>query len=156
MRMTKKERLKYKRKYREIERRGEILQRKRELKEKRDSYKPKRQKISTSKLYMALVIGISIEISIFIQYVTLKFGDTSCLYALAAIPVGSLAIPLVSYFRKSVIENSAGGIVYDMAMRNEMSNNIVVENIEEPTEGMEENSGDSCIVEIDNESDGVG
>lgn len=122
---------KYERKLREAERKGEIKKLKREIKEKEKSYNPKRKKISASKMYMILMLTIAVEIVIFIEWVTIHTGDTSCLYVLASIPVTTLVPSLLSYFKKSRIENSAGGIVYDMALGNQDNTQDNMEDINE-------------------------
>lgn len=119
MRLDRRTREKYERKLREAERKSEIRKIKREIKEKEKYYAPPKKKISTSKMYMILMLTIAVEIVIFIEWVTIHTGDTSCLYVLASIPVTTLVPSLLSYFKKSRIENSAGGIVYDMALNNQ-------------------------------------
>lgn len=44
-----------------------------------------------------------------------KYGDMSAMYALISVPVTLVPI-VVGYFHKSRIQNSEGGITYDMAM----------------------------------------
>lgn len=44
-----------------------------------------------------------------------KYGDMSAMYALISVPVTLVPI-VISYYKKSSIQNSIGGITYDMAM----------------------------------------
>lgn len=142
MRLDRRTQRKYERKLREAEKRGEIRKLKREIKEKEKSYDPPKKKMSASKMYMILMLTIAVEIVVFIEWVTIHTGDTSCLYVLASIPVTTLVPSLLSYFKKSRIENSAGGIVYDAAFRTQ-----------DNTEGNTENSD---IAYTDDTSNGVG
>lgn len=126
MRLDKKTEEKYSKRMRYAERKAEIRKLEQQIKKIDKSSKPKRKKIPSSKKYMILMLTIAIEIVFFIEYVTLRTGDTSCLYVLASIPVTTLVPSLMSYFKKSRIENSSGGIVYDMAMNQTQDNEEVI------------------------------
>jgi len=72
-----------------------------------------------------------ISIIIFCEYMMVKTGDLSSLYAM--IGVASALIPLcLGYYFKSKAENTAGGITYDMAML-EANQNL---NYEESTDAV--------------------
>ena len=74
------------------------------------------KKPSTSHLALWTVIIICVQIIWFAEKVIQETGDTTQLYALVGIPVALVPV-LVSYFSKSAKENTAGGIVYDTAMK---------------------------------------
>ena len=128
MRLDRKTQEKYAKRMRYAERKAEIRRLQKQIDEINVSSKKKRKKFSTSKLYMVLMLAIALEIVFFIEYITLHTGDTSCLYVLASIPVTTLVPSLMSYFKKSRIENSSGGIVYDMAMSQTQDNKEVIIN----------------------------
>ena len=128
MRLDRKTQEKYAKRMRYAERKAEIRRLQKQIDEINVSSKKKRKKFSTSKLYMVLMLAIALEIVFFIEYITLHTGDTSCLYVLASIPVTTLVPSLISYFKKSRIENSSGGIVYDMAMSQTQDNKEVIIN----------------------------
>ncbi len=141
MRLDRKTQERYNKRLRCAERRAEIRKLQRQIEEIDTSSKKKRKKPSSSKIYLILMILIAVQIVFFIEYITIRTGDTSCLYVLASIPVTTLVPSLMSYFKKSRIENSAGGIVYDMAMINRDDN----------TQDNEE-----VVSDDDSESNGVG
>ena len=76
----------------------------------------KQKKWTASKLMILAVIIISIEILAYAEWVMYSLGNIDALYVLIGIPA-SLATSLVAYFKKSRAENTKGGIVYDMAMK---------------------------------------
>ena len=73
------------------------------------------KKISTSKIVLFVVFLICIEILVFCELMMNKYGDLSAMYALISVPVTLVPIVL-GYFHKSRIQNSEGGITYEMAM----------------------------------------
>lgn len=121
--------LKYKRKIRAIERKGEEKLRKRELKAKRDSYKKPRKKIPTSKLiaiYLFIILNIVLTFSMISMW---SFHDLSYLGILIS-DVAAQVITYMIYMVKSTKENTSGGITYEMAMtelnKNDTSNEEAV------------------------------
>lgn len=81
-------------------------QRKR-IKDERNKWKTKnkiQKKIETSKIIVAMVFAICLEILIFSQIVMIVFHDTSALYTLISVPV-TLIPTLIMYFNKSKAEN---------------------------------------------------
>ena len=76
----------------------------------------KQKKWTASKLMILAVIIISIEILAYAEWIMYNLGNIDALYVLIGIPA-SLATSLVAYFKKSRAENTKGGIVYDMAMK---------------------------------------
>lgn len=86
------------------------------LKAERRKMYPKFKLPSTSKLVLLSSILICFEIVIFCEYAIIKLQDTSAMYALIGIP--ATLIPIIwAYYSKSKAENTAGGIVYETAMR---------------------------------------
>ncbi len=136
MRLDRQTQEKYAKRMRYAERKAEIRRLQKQIDEINVSSKKKRKKISASKLYMVLMLAIALEIVFFIEYITLHTGDTSCLYVLASIPVTTLVPSLMSYFKKSRIENSSGGIVYDMAMNQTQDNEEVIEDSNSASSGV--------------------
>ena len=141
MRLDRKTQEKYNKRLRYAQRKAEIRKLQRQIEEIDSSSKKNWKKPSSSKIYLVLMILIAVQIVFFIEYITIRTGDTSCLYVLASIPVTTLVPSLLSYFKKSRIENSKGGIVYDVAMSNQEDN----------TQDNEE-----VIINNDSESNGVG
>lgn len=101
------------------------------LKEERKKSRTKIKFPSTSKLILLVAFLLCLEIIIFCEYMMVKTGDLSSLYAM--IGVASALIPLcLGYYFKSKAENTAGGITYDMAML-EANQNL---NYEESTDAV--------------------
>ena len=136
MRLDKKTEEKYSKRMRYAERKAEIRKLEQQIKEIDKSSKPKKKRTPSSKKYMILMLTIAIEIVFFIEYITIRTGDTSCLYVLASIPVTTLVPSLMSYFKKSRIENSSGGIVYDMAMNQTQDNEEAINDEDAETHGI--------------------
>lgn len=136
MRLDKKTEEKYSKRMRYAERKAEIRKLEQQIKKIDKSSKPKRKRTPSSKKYMILMLTIAIEIVFFIEYITLRTGDTSCLYVLASIPVTTLVPSLMSYFKKSRIENSSGGIVYDTAMNQRQDNEEAINDEDADTHGI--------------------
>lgn len=107
-------------------------QRKQEIrKTSMESFKLK--KPNFSKLILFLMIVLCVQIVFFCEkHITLT-GDSNSMYALIGIPVA--LVPIIwGYYSKSTKENTAGGIVYDMAMaqyQNPVENTGTVENTSE-------------------------
>ena len=81
-----------------------------------------RDKIQFSKILVAFIFIDCLIIQAFIMYMILLVKDTSHLSNLVGL-IGTLvaqAISLMSYNKKSSIENSQNGIVYETAMRDLM------------------------------------
>lgn len=104
----------FKEKLREIERENETLMRIEKLEKERSRFqKPK--KMSASKLALMAMFIIVFEIVVFTEYLMYTTQDLSALYVLIGIPA-TMIVPLWRYYSKSAIENSRGGITYDVAM----------------------------------------
>ena len=94
---------------------NESILRKQELLKEKNKYKP-HKKFSTSKLVLWSIIALVFEIVLFVEFCMVKYGDFSAAYALIGIPA-TLAPIVWSYFSKSKAENTAGGIVFEQAMK---------------------------------------
>lgn len=112
---------KYKARLKEIEEKNESRERKRRLLKERKKYMPQFKLPSTSKLLLLGVVLLCLEIVIFCEYVMIKLGDTSAMYALIGIPASLIPIVL-GYFSKSKAENTKNGIVYETAMKSKQNN----------------------------------
>lgn len=77
--------------------------------------KPKR-KISTTKILMWAMIAIFFEMIIYAEVVMWITKDLTALYALIGIAASMFGV-LWAYCSKSTKENTAGGIVHDLAMQ---------------------------------------
>lgn len=84
---------------------------------------------STSKLVLFIVFLLCVEIILFAQYAMLKLADISAMYVLIGVPVSLVPIVL-GYYWKSKNENTAGGITYDIAMK-EKESEVICEPIAE-------------------------
>lgn len=84
-------------------------------------YKPTKKKIATSKIVLAVMFAVCIEIIIYSQWAMYRLGDLTALITLLGIPA-CMTTALVSYYHKSGKENTSGGIVYETAMREFESN----------------------------------
>ena len=82
----------------------------------RQKFKPKKKKITASKLALFVMLMVCLEIILFAEYVMYHTGDLSALITLIGIPA-SMAVVIWSYYSKSKAENTRNGIVYETAMR---------------------------------------
>lgn len=115
----------------EIQEKNKQKEYRRLLREERKKSRTKIKFPSTSKLILLVAFLLCLEIIIFCEYMMVKTGDLSSLYAM--IGVASALIPLcLGYYFKSKAENTAGGITYDMAML-EANQNL---NYEESTDAV--------------------
>lgn len=112
----------YESRLKKIKLKNKDKERKRILKNEKEKYKRKLKLPSTSKLILIGVILLCLQIVIFCEYVMVALGDISAMYVLIGIP--ATLIPIVwGYYSKSKAENTAGGIVFEAAMRNNKDNN---------------------------------
>lgn len=121
----------FEKKLAEIQEKNKQKEYRRLLREERKKHRPKFKLPSTSKLILLVAFLLCLEIIIFCEYMMVKTGDLSSLYAM--IGIASALIPLcLGYYFKSKAENTAGGITYDMAMM-EANQNL---NYEESTDAV--------------------
>ena len=71
---------------------------------------------ATSKIFTFFVILIMLQIILFSEKLMMITGDTAALYALIGI-AATISVTLLGYFNKSKAENTAGGIQYELAMK---------------------------------------
>lgn len=91
-------------------------QRKQKLKEEKNKYKSKIKLPSTSKLmatYLFIILNVVLTFAMIAMW---HFSDLSYLGVLIT-DVAAQVLTYLIYARKSMIENCAGGITYDMAMK---------------------------------------
>lgn len=110
----------YKKKLKKIQEKNESKERKELLKAEKHKFKQKRKKMSTSKVALAVMFLICVEIIIFSEWVMYNLKDMTALYALIGVPV-ALAPVIWGYYSKSKAENTKGGITYETAMYNKQS-----------------------------------
>lgn len=121
----------FEKKLTEIQEKNKQKEYRRLLREERKKSRTKFKLPSTSKLILLVAFLLCLEIIIFCEYMMVKTGDLSSLYAM--IGIASALIPLcLGYYFKSKAENTAGGITYDMAML-EANQNL---NYEESTDAV--------------------
>lgn len=98
-----------------IHRENETKKRFQQLKAERDKMKPKRKKISNSKLILWAMVILVFSITVWFMYESHRLCDLSQSYALLGV-VATLAPIIWGYYSKSKAENTVGGIVYETAM----------------------------------------
>lgn len=95
----------------EIRLREQVRNREREL-----GLRPAKKKPAWGKAMMAVVYALCIEIVIYAEIVMWVRFDLSALYALIGVPAAMFGV-FWAYAQKSAAENTKGGIVYDMNIR---------------------------------------
>lgn len=98
-----------------LQKRNASIEYRRKLRAERWKYFPKFVKPTTSKIVLIVSALFCVEIIIFCEYMIVKTGDTSALYAMVG-AVASLASVVLGYFVKSTRENTAGGVIFETAM----------------------------------------
>lgn len=73
------------------------------------------KKLSASKVVLAAILLICLEIIIYAEVAMYMLGDLSALYVLIGVPA-SMAGVAWAYFSKTKVENSEGGLIYEAAM----------------------------------------
>lgn len=119
---------------REIQRENESLRRINKLEQERSRLKKPKDKLTTSKLALLIMFIIVFEIVVFTQILMYVTRDLSALYVLIGIPA-TMILPLWRYYAKSQVENTQGGITYDMAMKNNQPDPISDDCIHEISPG---------------------
>ena len=92
-----------------------IRERKEILRKEKAKNKKVHKKPTTSKLLLAAAFIVSFEILIFCEIAYFFNPDSGILVTLIGVPVSFVPIGL-GYLKKSTAENTADGIVYEMAM----------------------------------------
>lgn len=116
MGLTRKELREHEAKLRKIERAGERKLLRDELRAKKEEYWPRKKWPSTGKMAMWYIFTSCTAVQIYSMAAMWHFGDLSALYSLIGATVGE-TITFCAYAAKSAKENSLGGIVHDMAMK---------------------------------------
>lgn len=106
---------KYVTKMQKIKRDNVSRQRKIQLRQEKMKYLPKIKLPSTSKLFLWFGFLLFIEIIFFCQYLAVKTLDTTPLVAMIG-AIGGLISMFYTYSKKSTVENSRNGIVFEAAM----------------------------------------
>lgn len=112
----------YNSRLKKIELKNITKERKRKLREEKNKYKQKIKLPSTSKLFLWLGFLLFIEIIFFCQYLAIKTLDTTPLVAMIG-AIGGLISMFYTYSKKSTIENSRDGIVFETAMLAQQNTN---------------------------------
>lgn len=107
----------YEQEMKRIQRMNASKERKALLDAERDKCKPRKKKMSVSKIALFAMFMLMLVISVWFMYEAHRLGDLSQSYALIGI-AASLCAALTSYFMKSRAENTEGGIIYETAMMN--------------------------------------
>lgn len=96
-------------------RRNETIEYKRRLREERMKYWPRFNKPPTSKIALWAGFLLMLEVIIFCQYMAFKLYDPAPLIAIVG-AIGGWMTMFFSYNKKSTVENSRDGIVFETAM----------------------------------------
>lgn len=80
----------------------------------RQKYKPTK-KIETSKIVVAVIFMVCIEIIVYSQWVMYRLADLTALITLLGIPA-CMTTAAVAYLNKSAKQNTKNGITYELAM----------------------------------------
>lgn len=113
-----------------LQKRNEAIEYRRKLRAERWKFFPKFVKPTTSKIVLIVSALFCAEIIIFCEYMIVKTGDTSALYAMVG-AVGSLATVVIGYFVKATRENTKDGITFETAIAGLNNSAIVNDDSEE-------------------------
>lgn len=101
------------------------IERMQSLKKEQNKYRPKIKLPSTTKL-MAVYLFVILNVVLTFAMVTMyQFRDLTYLGVLIT-DVAAQILTFLIYTKKSLAENSQGGIVYDLAMKNTETNDDTV------------------------------
>ena len=114
--MGEEENLDYEKKIEKAMKYAEKVKLKRELNELKHSNDKPKEKLSFSKVAFIFMIGNCIVIEIYALIAMFFFGDLSSLSTLIAAVVGE-CLSFLAFEIKSLKENTAGGIVFESAMK---------------------------------------
>lgn len=116
--MRKKTSRDYEKRLRQLDRAERTLELKKQVEDREKALGLRRSfnKPSWSKVMMALMVLICVEIIIYAEVIMWTRYDLSALYALVGV-AASLAAAIWAYCEKSKAENTKGGIIYDKAMQ---------------------------------------
>lgn len=85
---------------------------------KHSNDRPRKELTFSKKIFIFIAINL-VVIEIYAMWAMAHFRDFSALYALIGLgtPIVGIVASFCSYNSKSVQENSSGGLIYDMAMK---------------------------------------
>lgn len=121
VRISRRELAEHERKMQEMENRGQRKLMEDALKQKREEYWPRRKRPPTAKMAMWYIFISCTAVQTYSMIAMWHFADLSALYSLIGATVGE-AISYCAYAAKSARENTKGGIVHDMAMKEQIGN----------------------------------
>lgn len=134
MRLSEEDLREHKRKLRRIEIQGERKLLEDELKRKKEEYWPRPKWPPTAKIALGYIFLSCTVVQIYSMIAMWHFADLSALYSLIGATVGE-TISYCAYALKSARENIKGGIVHDMAMKNQKGNGEAQEGPENEAKG---------------------
>lgn len=98
-----------------LQKRNENIERRRRLREERMKYWPKFNMPPTSKIALWAGFLLMLEVIIFCQYFAIKTYDPTPLVGVVG-GIGGWMSMFFSYNKKSTVENSRDGIIFETAM----------------------------------------
>ena len=107
-----------------LQKRNESIERKRKLREERMKYFPKFNMPPTSKIALWAGFLLMLEVIIFCQYLAIKNCDSTPLVGVVG-GIGGWMSMFFSYNKKSTVENSRNGIIFETAMLEKQNVNTV-------------------------------
>lgn len=121
--MPRRTRQDYEKRLRQLERAEKTLDLKKQVENKEKELGLRRtfKKPAWSKIMLAIMVLICLEIIVYAEIVMWKHYDLSALYALVGV-AASLAAAIWAYCEKSKAENTKGGIIYETAMQENKDN----------------------------------
>lgn len=121
--MPRRTRQDYEKRLRQLERAEKTLDLKKQVEDKEKELGLRRtfKKPAWSKIMLAVMVLICLEIIVYAEIVMWKHYDLSALYALVGV-AASLAAAIWAYCEKSKAENTKGGIIYETAMQENKDN----------------------------------
>lgn len=105
-----------------LQKRNESIERRRRLREERMKYWPKFNMPPTSKIALWAGFLLMLEIIIFCQYFAIKTCDPTPLVGVVG-AIGGWMSMFFSYNKKSTVENSKNGIIFETAMLTKSNEN---------------------------------
>lgn len=102
-------------KFAKAKRRNETIEYKRQLREERMKYWPRFKKPPTSKIALWAGFLLMLEVIVFCQYMAFILCDPTPLIAVVG-AIGGWMTMFFSYNKKSTVENSRDGIIFETAM----------------------------------------
>jgi hypothetical protein len=133
-RISRRELAEHERKLQEVENQGQRKLMADELKRKREEYWPRPKWPPTAKIALGYIFLSCTVVQIYSMAAMWHFADLSALYSLIGATVGE-TISYCAYAAKSARENMKGGIVHDMAMKDQEGNGEAQEGPENEAKG---------------------